>query len=388
MKKTGIAVVVMLLAVGALAQEVKSVNAVGYVKVQVPVLVVMLYALVCLIEPRAWIPFDWNPHSLVLTSTGFSVLNEAGQLIRTHEFSCPHHGPGSMWDVGQLDDDSNREIAFLFVPNPGELCDSTGRLFVFDDDGTLLFTRSAVVRHQYPGDSVFPQHYDTPTVDILETEDQPIIVTALVRSNPARTHFRSWSADGDSLAWFINAGYAGTRGRYLSSGSPVRFYCAGYNNRCGSVCLMAIRLDSCYGASPPYQDADYDLSAVVRGSQLAYLTFPPTDFCRARGSMYNLAGPLYSDSPGILCVMTDEFGGPRTEDSASATVYYYLDSDCNVLYARCGDRFRTERQLLVAQGILPPVDWPEYESALADRVNRWSDSGWVSAAPASSRARH
>jgi len=37
MKKTGIAVVVMLLAVGALAQsEVKSVNAVGYVKVQVP----------------------------------------------------------------------------------------------------------------------------------------------------------------------------------------------------------------------------------------------------------------------------------------------------------------------------------------------------------------
>ena len=161
------------------------------------------------------------------------------------------------------------------------------------------------------------------------------------------------------------------------------FYCFGINNRTASACFFSLAVDSCFGVSPPYFDSVYDLSATKRGTQLRYLVFPKTELCEARFSAYNRAHILGRGGNGVIQISVDELGAPRQNTDSVACVNYLVDRDCRVLEAQCDDQFKAAYRVMVAQGLLKPVDWPEYERTLASRVRYWADTGWT--APTSAR---
>ncbi len=59
-------------------------------KIQIPILLALLYALLCLIYPKAWIWFDSNPVNVVINSQENSaeMRNRKGQLIWNRVFSA------------------------------------------------------------------------------------------------------------------------------------------------------------------------------------------------------------------------------------------------------------------------------------------------------------
>ncbi len=346
------------------------------VKVQVPVLVVLGYLLLSLIYPKAWIGFDREPRSLRLTGHGFVAQNSDGDRLWEKEFDCDCDTTKSLWTVGDLDADGHAEVAYLLNNSEQRLCDLIGTLFVYDHNGMERFRRRCCIKNEYPGDTVFPQQYTMSGLSMIRMRGRPLIMTCVVNSYPARSHIRFWTARGDSLGWYINAGYAAGNGLWVISPERDVLYGTGINNRVASACLFAISADSSYGASPPYTDSTLDLSKVHRGNQLHYLIFPQTPLCRVR-AIYNGVFGIFAEAGGVIRVDVDEFGGQRNTGDSTAPVSYYLNLDCQLLRVRCTDNFIAAWNNRVARGELSAVDWSTYTDQLMGNVTHWTDSGWV-----------
>ncbi len=250
-------------------------------KIQVPILLALLYLMICLIYPKAWLGFDWNPEYVKLTETGFVALNADSVSLWSVEYECKSIYARSKWKVGDLDDDDRNEIAFIpHVPESAS-SESNNRLFVYDHDGDLLFKRNCAICGEYPGDTSPLTTYAGGGVDFIRTGDSSIIITSVCQSYPSRSHIRFWSASGGSLGWYVNAGMTQIDSdRSAKIGEGCVFL--GINNRMGCASLFILPLRSAIGVSPPYHDPVHNLENVKRGNQVCYILFPLHHFSPAR----------------------------------------------------------------------------------------------------------
>ena len=169
------------------------------VKIQIPILLALLYAAVCLIYPKAWWGFDENPAYYSKDLEGVNIFNSAGDLLWSKTFNCSLDTATTLPDIGDLDGDGQSEVAIM----PGSMtedCPIMNRVFVYSSKGELLFERICTIQGKYPGDDSTNLRFTPNSIGIIDTGNGGIIVTTITRSEPARTHIRFWSSRGDSLA--------------------------------------------------------------------------------------------------------------------------------------------------------------------------------------------
>jgi len=345
-------------------------------RVQVPFLIgllavaFLLYADYC---PKCWpqsMWFDWNPQYVRLTERGFEALNKDSAPVWDVEYECEAVHALSKWEVGDLDGDGNNEVAFAPKQLGAEPCDVNANLFVYESDGGERFRRHLAKLGEYPGDTSPHLPYGPAGIRFVDGEDGVMILTAVTKSMPSVTHIRLWSAAGDSLGWYVNSGGTAIDDWHFSDAIDTGFAFTGINNRAACVFLLVLPRDSFFGVSPPYSDTVLNLSSVMRGNQIAYLLFPPSDLCKSYPVQYNGTGGLVVEDKGQVRIGTLE------SNKSSAGLYYYLNSELRVTHVSPTDLFEPERDALVKAG-KPPMPDSIYYANLRDSVKYWTDSGFV-----------
>lgn len=350
----------------------RAVRARRSMSVEVPALLVMLYLLICLIYPKAWIGFDWNPQYVKLTKTGFEALNADSVTLWSVEYECKSIEASSVYEIGDLDNDDKNEVAFAPAGPTVSPCKSDGNFYVYDDNGRHLFDRYCAVLRQYPGDSLLTRPYRISHIKFRQWRNTTIILTAINESYPARAHIRLWNTTGDSIGWYINSGAVKISDSHFLVLEDLGFVFFGINNRTGSACLFVLPADSVYGVSPPYSDSVYGLENVRRGNQLYYLSFPPSDINVFLQQEYNSTRELRFDSDQTIKAVTSECGG-----TMNCFIDYYLDENFRVTDVKLADDFVESRQMMAKEGLMPDVG-PMYTDSLLCKVTYWTDRGWVS----------
>lgn len=342
-------------------------------KVQVPLLVALLWVLLALLLPRFFDPwFDDNPCFLRLIEKGFESLNADSVYLWSKEFECDSITQITQWKIGDLDNDMQSEIAIVL--GTGSPCEINANLLVYDHNGKLSFKRDCVIEGQYPGDTSRSQLYSPCPVDFVVVDGKTSIVTRVAKSFPSRTHLKFWSSSGDLLGWYINAGSVGQLSTFLTTGGSAQLQFIGLNNRVGCVSFFAVSLDSITGASPPYTDARYSLDKVKRGTQLCYILFPVSDLNKTLNYPYNTPFKIVVESDEVISVQVDE--APR--ESGNCIILYELNENMRVTEVLISDRFKEIWNSVFRDTSLTSAqDWNSYADELRDAVTYWTDSDWV-----------
>jgi hypothetical protein len=341
--------------------------------VEVPVLAILLIILVYLAFPAKYLPgFDHNPAYTRVNVSGncLEVYNRDDQLLWSETSSCNVTDTfcGRVYD---FNGDGFNEV--LWMPQSSENCEERGTLYYYAYDGTTIFRRFGGILGKYHKDTAGVL-YTPLSLDIATVAGEPVVITQVSQEVPARMHIRLWSADGDSLGWYINWGHCMFGfARDLDGDGREELLFMGINNPMNCVVMFALKADSCYGFSPPYRDSP-EHSGLEPGSQYRYVLFPVTDVGRIdMPTSYNLpdAYGLREEETGLLTASVVE------NISRDAVIIYTLDSALRVVKAVCNDRFIKRRDELVASGELPAMSREEYQARLRDAVTYWTDSGWV-----------
>jgi hypothetical protein len=345
-------------------------------KVQIPLLVVLMYLAVCLVYPKAWVGFDWNPAKFRVSEDEIRVLNVSNQFLWKVSFGCrikPDTNEPSQWSSYQardLNGDGVNEV--LIMPVVARDSISMNRLFVYSAYGETLFVRDCAIVGQYPGDS--PRMVlESPLLSVDTANGFMFIVTHLFWTGPAHQFIKIWDLKGNLKGWYINSGAANYYYAYDVNGDGKKeLVFRAYANRMSSCGIFALPADSASGVSPPYEVVNgLDLSSVRRGNQIHYMLFPQTDVSKVERPETNneCSEPAYVRD-GTFRVMTCEYRG-------LGDVYYTLDRRFRVIGAFGSDWFRQHRIELVMAGKLPPIGTGAYNRKLELSVTYWTPSGWM-----------
>ncbi len=342
-------------------------------KVQIPLLLVLIYLGICLFYPKAWVGYDWNPANLKITETGFVVMNSKGQALWVKKNICPgllEPLATHQWRIEDLDDDRQNEVLLL----PGNVrsfyCKENAHLLVYDHNGDLLFDRPCAIRGEYPGDEYDSIRYNPEDITVLNLGSRKVIKTTVTASRPARAHHKFWSLNGDLLGWYVQAGQGGASGPFLGLDSKSRLLMLHMNNRLGCVGFYVLNPDSAYGVSPPYIDSIYDLSWVKHGNQICYISFPRSDISKVLGSLCD--HPRLLELKGTIIEV-----GVRAGRGPDAYLSYFLDENFRVYEVSPDDKFIELWDSLSLEKALPNPNINEHLQELLESVAYWTDSGWV-----------
>ena len=337
-------------------------------KVQVPLLAGLLLVLLAIPFPK-WTPwFPRNPEYVRLTKNGFEALNADSIALWYENYECD-----SLYicqsAIADLDGDGRNEV--LFIPGSSSSCISDANLFVYNWKGRLLYQRDCTIMNEYPGDTLADLRYDLGRLSVMTVEGEPVIVTIVVQHNPSRSHVKLWSPAGEQRGWYINAGVSACMlSKDVTGDGREELVFQGVNVRMRSAALFVLSADSSFGVSPPYTDSIYEVQDVTRGNQSHYLLFPLSDVCKASGLLYNTFYTIVAESDKVLRVDVKE-----TSDR-DVYISYYLDNDLRVNRVDVSDPFKSLRNTLVSQVILPYIAWPEFCESMRSSVLRWADSTW------------
>ncbi len=346
-------------------------------RVGVPIFVSLLIMLGILAGPGIVKRFDRTPASVAYLENGFKVVNEYGVTLWKEAPVCSKlTADTTFWAIAYLYNDGRREV--IVQPSPLEPCERNDRVEVYDPTGRLLFWRRCHVDNEYPGDTIPGLYYWPHGLYVRKTRIGHVMVTAMNQQNPSRTHIRFWSARGDSLGWYINAGATRLVMTRDFDGDDIEdFFFIGYNIRMRAAALYVLAADKAYGVAPPYSDRQYDLSRVHPGNQLLYVIFPSTDVSDADTSLYN--------APYALSLESDSSYRMEVQEGKcqNCIVDYYLDKKLHVEHVDVTDEFKAYRRKLVADrrisGLQPDsIDWSGYFNQLGDSVLYWTSRGWES----------
>ncbi|MEW5794840.1 MAG: VCBS repeat-containing protein [Candidatus Zixiibacteriota bacterium] len=358
----------------------RTVQAARSSRVQAPLLgvLILIFASVLadLLLPECVKPWgDCNPTHIVVSTFGFDARNKDSVLLWSQSFECGTVPSDSRFKVGDLDRDGDNEVAFVLRSDRKSICASDADLFVYENDGKTRFRRNCVIYNQYPGDTSLAQPYNPHGVEFFDIDSQMVIATGVVQSNPSRAHIRFWNARGDSLGWYVNAGWASPSEPYCVYDKRLGLVFLGTNNALNSACLFALNPFGSIGVSPPYDHPDIDLSGVLRGNQYKYVIFPRSEYCRKLGYLYNSQQSLTFEADGVVRAVTSE-----DQDSVCAAVLYYLTTDFRVIKVTVDDVFKQRRDNLAFYNTVEPPDWYGYSDALRDSVRHWTGESWVTEA--------
>lgn len=344
-------------------------------KIQIPMLLALAYLAICLLYPKAWIGFDWNPAKLIPTKTGFYVTNEKGQFLWSKEHICPDFSldsDRSQWLIENLDNDPENEVMFLVGGSPTCKCKLNAHLLVYDHNGDLLFDRDCKILGEYPGDESDSTHYLSSQIMVIDLHGRKIIMTSVAADYPARAHHKFWSLKGQLLGWYVQAGYGGAYQSCRLVDNESHLFLLHTNNRLRRVGLYALFPDSAYGVSPPYTDPERDLSWVKRGSQLCYISFPRSDLSIVLGTLFDGTSQLRLQSDGIRADITPNLGQDNEPELS-----YFINSDYRVYGVSPTDRFLEVWDSLSHVGALRNTNLNKHLQDLLYNVAYWTDSGWV-----------
>jgi hypothetical protein len=348
-------------------------------KVQVPLLLMLLYALICIIYPKAWVGFDWNPQYVRLTDRGFEALNKDSIPVWDVEYECEGITSASKWEIGDIDKDSANEIAFAPRATRNLPCEANAKVFVYDDDGRELHCLDAIKWGVYPTDSIARPLHVGAQVRFMLHGDCPILITAVNQDMPSRSHVRFWTVYGDSIGWYVHNGTVLLDNDECSEVLDTSIVFIGINNRIGASVVFALPRTGTHGVSPPYKvfDSTLDLTNVLRGNQSWYAALPKSDLCTFLGHPYSSPTALTPMSEGIIKADVT----PVTPEDPAICISYSIDMSegGRVKSVASSDGFTSLRNSIVnsGSGALPTVAWDEYTARLRDSVTYWTDSGWV-----------
>jgi hypothetical protein len=354
--------------------------------VEVPALIVLLAILFVIAAPARWMPwFDDNPAyaAVNLQINALEVFNRDSLLIWADTLECPAV-IGSRCEVFNLDGGEGNEV--LLMPLINEDCGLNSKLICYTESGTIRFVKYCITLNEYPGDTSGVL-YSSGSLDVVEVNGAPLIITQLNHNHPSRSHIRFWTGSGDSLGWYIHAGVTELiMQKDLNGDGRNELIFKGINRRMSCASTFILNPDSAYGVSPPYYDLNVELNWVKRGNQLKYVLFPVTDLGKIDLIYgYNDTWPpfIVERIKGFLDVRVGEsdLRGPGT------VVDYSLDYYMRAIAARCSDGFIKRRGELVAMDSLPPVDLHEYQILLRDRVTYWIDTTWITEGQLRSRTK-
>ena len=339
-------------------------------KLQVPLLLCLLYVLICLIHPKAWLWFDWNPYDVRIVGAGFEVLNADSHVIWSKTFDCGDIGTETFWKLGNLDDDPENEVAIT----PSVMgCEKNAWLFVYDNDGDTIFSRNTVVIGEYPGDDHKNFNHWPGHIDFVETKQGIVIISRANMSMPARQYLRFWDEKGDSLGWYINSGQSGATKDNFKVVNDTCWLFGSFNNRADCACLFALNPFGCFGVSPPYNVPEIpELANVLQGNQLLYILFARSSVNLQRHEKYNVPilinrvnDSTFKFDISELCDMEHD-------------LLYYLDISFRVFDVGIADRFAKYLESLVDFGAMSELERDTYLDSMLFKVTYWIDSGWVS----------
>jgi len=347
-------------------------------KVQVPILVLLLAIFGWLAVPKIKAILDEQVTDIEHAKSGFTAINKYGHELWKTEYLGDSLVAGAPYVVHDLDGDGKNEVLFYVCTGYGAPINA--KVDVFNSDGTLRFRLDLPIMGQYPGDYSSGEVYTPGLLQVVTADGIPLIVTSVNAQNPSRFHIRIWSARGDSLGWYVNAGVTGhCLVRDCDFDGTDDIVIAGYNIRMRAVALIALRSEGSYGVAPPYWDSQYDLSRVVPGNQLHYMIFPRADLTEL------FADRLYNELGGLHDVSARGFrfdvleGGVRgaSEKERYWAINYYLDSTLRLSHVDVDDTYKARRESLVRSDSLPEIPWPEYFAHLTDTVMYWTSKGWT-----------
>jgi hypothetical protein len=285
--------------------------------------------------------------------------------------------------VLDLNGDNRNEV--LFGPDASAACPESGWFFAFSDRGDSLFACDCLQRFEYPRDSVKPgepEMWYGPKLDVIRIGGQLRIASSINNIYPARGHIKLWDSAGNQLGWYIHSGGAQFVMPHDLDGDGIEeLVGAGFQNRMKGQALFVLPSRNFTGVSPPYsKDANgYDLSGVKRGTQLRYLFFPPSELARIdMPGDYQSSGILSRPDAREWNLSIAETKGLRGTEMVYDNLDYRLNNNFRVTQVLMSDVFVKRYRHLLASDSVPPVSLADYPDTLLNRVQYWTDSGFVS----------
>ncbi len=346
-------------------------------KVQVPLFLVLAYLLVCLIYPKAWVGFDWEPASVKFITNGFIVYNSNSHELWRKPMPFDPLGDDSLYGrAADLGGDGKNEV--LVMPSVNRGCKQSGWLYVYDSKGDTLYSRDCTVRGEYPRyrgekDRDSARYYVV--LNIVRDTKRSTIIAQTYQDYPDRGAIRFLDGQGNYLGWYINAG--GTNFRMpgdVNGDGMDEFIFFGYQQLLNCTAVFALSPDSSHGVSPPYEAPELDLRKVKRGNPVRYVMFFPTDVGRIMlRAGYNSLMNFFREADGTYRASVEE----ADTVPGGATVDYILDSRLRVLKVRLSDAFVNQRRNLIMAGKISDIPRTMYEDQLRDSVTYWTGTEYV-----------
>ncbi len=347
--------------------------------VQIPLLLVLGYLLLCIIYPKAWIGFDWNPAQVSIEGKEARVSNSSGYRLWEYTFSHEISDGPDVWKIANIDDDSLNEV--LLIPFRRGYFPLNGQMHWFDDNGTLLRITDCITRGKYPESGSEPlNEFETEGggVHTVAVNRSVLILTTVGAQQPSRSYIRVWSTNGKPISWYINSGAVQfLTAQDIDFDDTEELIFTGTNNRLGCQSLFALDALNSEGVSPPYDVPGFDFSWVIRGNQKRLIFFKPTlvhRYLGARGAQDCLDFRLL-DNGGLQVILN--------EGSAVAPAYLVVEFDSTLcmVSSSCGDGFEKRLGLLVERGFISESDSARQMSNLPASVEYYYADRKVDACP-------
>lgn len=364
-------------------------------KVQVPVLLGLIYLLVCLIYPKAWIWFDWRIDHIEVINRRFRAVNEDGHTIFTsdeHPFRLDERAYSKVRKETRylsLDADNDGKDELFFLPYGRESWVVTSTLQYYENDGTLKWSKQTFEPTCYPGDSDVNDidkslnYLPLTLIPINNSRGEQFVMTVSVASMPARCQFVLFDTAGNKISGpYLHTGHMANNTYLFDPGNgdrEGRLMIGCVNNRMDRTGLIVMDPFRLEGVSPPYDDELFLLSGAPRGSQLYYIGFPETEI--SAGSIRNAIVSIKRNGTEYLVNVQEGSNEFLNRHFAAAkdtmllpNVNYILDTNFIPKRAyfpdRCLDRFQS---CLSTMGKVPLTDPQELLQNLLNDVivYRW-----------------
>ncbi|MFH1891310.1 MAG: hypothetical protein ABIK83_01340 [Candidatus Zixiibacteriota bacterium] len=259
------------------------------IKLQIPILLTLAYLLLCLIYPKAWVGFDWNPATVEMNNVEIIARNSSGQAVwnkdRQYFVSYEIEALYSFPVLLDADGDGTVECFLAFTPAHWDTDSSHCALFKMDRKGrciwdTLFSENPAIGQKQESNKYNFQEpslYFDTYAT--ISKHDSVITDLVLVRQHNTGAFCQIICIDpvdctvkGDYWHRGILMGWE-VFDLFSDGIDDLLFTAVSNEHDCAS--LFAFASDDMSGMKPPYKDHE---SAI--GNQLFYILFPRTKIGR------------------------------------------------------------------------------------------------------------
>ena len=280
-------------------------------KVQAPLLLMLLYALTCLIYPKAWIGFDYHIDRIEVHGNRFRTINPDGHTLwwsAAFEYDLNsklyvplEKGMGRFYYASDVNGDEKDEL--YIVPRASSGMVKPTELQLHGDD-TCYWSRKTHMLTVY--DSLYAlagseTEYSTFEIIPMPTRDGgTYIITVSQVSSPARLQIMCFSSSGGVVSGpYLNTGHKEYLPRPflldINHDENPELFMLGTNNRLNRACLAVLNVEDLSGFSPMTDSALAQIETLQYGSHLYYLAFPETDLSAGVG-VRNWAHSVARDS--------------------------------------------------------------------------------------------